>query len=40
MGSPPRTAGGIAGFAWFVVVVRMALRKKYRTFRVALLPHS
>ena len=36
----PGAAGGIAGFAWFVVVVRMALRKKYRTFRIALLPHS
>jgi hypothetical protein len=35
----PGIAGGIAGFV-FIVVVRMALRKKYRKFRIALLPHS
>jgi hypothetical protein len=35
----PLIAGGIAGFV-FIVVVRMALRKKYRKFRIALLPHS
>jgi hypothetical protein len=36
----PGIAGAIAGFVWFIVVVRMALRKKYETFRIALLPHS
>lgn len=34
----PAIAGGIAGVAWSVVVVRMALKKKYRGFRIALLP--
>ena len=36
----PTIAGGIIGFVWFIVVVRMALRKKYRNFRIALLPNS
>ena len=36
----PGIAGAIAGLAWYVVVVRMALRKNYRGFRIALLSHG
>jgi uncharacterized membrane protein YdjX (TVP38/TMEM64 family) len=36
----PTVAGGIVGFIWFFLVVRMALRKKYRDFRIALVPHN
>ncbi len=32
--------GGIIGLVWFVVVIRMALRKKYGDFRIALLPRD
>ncbi len=30
--------GAIIGLLWSVIVCRMALRKKYRTFRIALMP--
>ena len=30
--------GAIAGICWYVVVVRMALRKHYSDFRIALVP--
>jgi hypothetical protein len=30
------TFSGIAGFAWQVVAMRMALRKRYRDFRIAI----
>ena len=32
--------GGIIGLVWVVVVIRMALRKKYGDFRIALLPRD
>jgi ribose/xylose/arabinose/galactoside ABC-type transport system permease subunit len=32
--------GGIIGLVWVVVVIRMALRKKYGDFRIALLPRN
>lgn len=31
-------AGSLVGLAWGVVVLRMALRKKYNGFRIALVP--
>ena len=36
----PGIPGGIGGLLWFVLVVRMALGKKYQGFRIALLPRS
>jgi hypothetical protein len=33
-------AGWFAGLAWGLVVVRMALRKKYADFRLALVPNT
>jgi uncharacterized MnhB-related membrane protein len=30
--------GAIAGLAWYAFVVRMALRKHYKDFRIALVP--
>lgn len=30
----------VVGVGWYLVVVRMALRKRYWGFRIALLPHS
>jgi hypothetical protein len=30
--------GAAAGVGWLIVVVRMALRKRYRGFRIALIP--
>jgi hypothetical protein len=33
------TTGAIVGFVWFVLVVRMALRKHYGDFRIALVPN-
>ena len=32
--------GACIGLAWTIAAVRMALRKKYRGFRLALVPHS
>jgi len=32
--------GTVMGFAWTVIAVRMALRKKYREFRIVLLPRD
>jgi ribose/xylose/arabinose/galactoside ABC-type transport system permease subunit len=32
--------GGIIGLVWVVVVIRMALRKEYGDFRIALLPRD
>ena len=32
--------GGIIGIVWFVIVVRMALRKRYGDFRIALVPRE
>jgi hypothetical protein len=31
-------AGGLVGLLWAIVVVRMALKKKYGEFRLALVP--
>lgn len=31
-------AGGIVGLGWGLVVVRMALEKRYKDFRIALVP--
>jgi hypothetical protein len=33
-------SGGVVGFAWFIMVVRMALRKHYGDFRIALVPNT
>jgi hypothetical protein len=30
--------GGLIGLMWYPFVVRMALRKKYKSFRIALVP--
>jgi hypothetical protein len=32
--------GGLIGIGWMIVVVRMALRKRYGEFRIALVPHD
>lgn len=32
--------GAIVMLLWWPVVVRMALRKRYRDFRIALVPHA
>ena len=32
--------GAVIGLVWWVVVVRMALRKKYSDFRIALVPRT
>jgi len=32
--------GFVIAIVWGVIVVRMALRKKYGEFRIALIPHS
>ena len=32
--------GAVIGLVWAVMVTRMALRKKYSDFRIALVPHS
>ena len=46
-GMPPATItltsgilGGIIGIVWMIVVVRMALRKRYGDFRIALVPRG
>jgi hypothetical protein len=36
----PRLIASILDASWFVIVVRMALRKHYKEFRIALLPHG
>ncbi len=30
----------VAGYAWTIIAMRMALRKKYREFRIVLLPRD
>jgi hypothetical protein len=35
---PSRCGGGLVGLAWGFVALRMALRKTYSGFRVALVP--
>jgi hypothetical protein len=32
--------GGLIGIGWAIVVVRMALRKRYGDFRIVLVPHG
>jgi hypothetical protein len=32
-------SGGVVGLAWIILVVRMALRKHYGDFRIALVPN-
>jgi len=32
--------GALSGIVWSTFVVRMALRKKYGDFRLALVPHT
>ena len=36
----PGILGGLGGLVWLVVVVRMAVRKQYRDFRIALVPRG
>jgi hypothetical protein len=33
-------AGAVIGIVWMIIVVRMALRKHYGEFRLALVPHG
>ena len=33
-------SGGVIGIVWMIIVVRMALRKQYSEFRLALVPHG
>ena len=37
--SVTRIASAMVGLAWFVVVCKMALRKQYQEFRIALIAH-
>jgi hypothetical protein len=36
----PEALVSVLGAIWFVIVVRMALRKHYKKLRIALLPRS
>jgi F420-0:gamma-glutamyl ligase-like protein len=36
----PGIVGAILGIVWSFVVIRMALRKQYKEFRIVLVPHQ